>query len=161
MAGPWITLRRLAIALPLVFAVHVAEEGPGFVAWFNAHVEPDITARTFWGVNATAFVITLIVAVLVAAARERALVLVASVWVGFLMLANAVFHVVAAIVDGAYAPGVVTAVLLYLPMSGLWITAAAREVALPVAAVAAVAVLGGIPMYLHGYKIVFEGSRFF
>jgi hypothetical protein len=59
------SVRVLAIALPLVFAVHVAEEAPGFVAWFNALVTPGITRRSFLSVNATAFLITLAVSTLV------------------------------------------------------------------------------------------------
>ena len=52
MARPWFTVQRLAIALPVAFALHVAEEAPQFVPWFNARVEPDITAPLFWSVNA-------------------------------------------------------------------------------------------------------------
>jgi hypothetical protein len=77
------------------------------------------------------------------------------------MLANGIFHVAAAIVDGAYAPGVVTALLLYLPVSALIIAAAAREQAMRPGTVAAVALIGGIPMFIHGWLIVFEGGRLF
>ncbi|MGQ0429384.1 MAG: HXXEE domain-containing protein [Gammaproteobacteria bacterium] len=161
MAGPWFTLRRLALALPLVFALHVAEEAPTFVAWFNAHVEPDIAAQTFWSVNGFGLVITIAMAALAAASSERGAALVATAWVGFLMLANGLFHVVATIADGAYAPGVVTAVLLYLPMSALWFAVVAREQTLPLSVVTFVALVGGMPMFVHGYRIVFEGSRLF
>jgi hypothetical protein len=162
MTGSWLTLRRLAIALPVIFILHAVEEAGTFVAWFNAHVEPDINERLFWSVNATGFVITLVVAAIVAAApRERAAAMTAVAWVGFLMLANGIFHVAAAIVDGAYAPGVVTALLLYLPVSALVIAAAAREQAMSAMTVAAVALIGGIPMYVHGWLIVVEGGRLF
>ena len=161
MAGSVPSLRRLALALPVAFALHVAEEAPGFVAWMNAHVDPDITARAFWSVNATGLVITLAVAALITAARERVTALVATAWVGFLMLANGLFHLVATIADGAYTPGVVTAVALYLPLSALWIATAAREQGLSPAVTAAVALLGGLPMFVHGWLIVFEGGRLF
>lgn len=143
MARPWITLRHLATALPVVFALHVAEEAPTFVAWFNAHVEPDISASLFWSVTAFGFVITLIVAGVAAASGERVAALAAVAWVGFLLLANGIFHIVAAIVDRAYAPGVVTAVVLYLPVSGLMIVTVAREHAMRTATVAATALIGG------------------
>jgi hypothetical protein len=162
MAPSWLTLRRLAIALPVIFILHVIEEAPAFLGWFNARVEPDITARMFWSVNATAFVITLAVAAIVAAApRERAAAMTAVAWVGFLMLANGVFHIVATVADGAYAPGVITAILLYLPATLLLIQAVAREHGMPPTRVAAVALAAGIPMYVHGWRIVFEGSRLF
>jgi hypothetical protein len=112
-------------------------------------------------VNVVALVITLVVAFLVATARDRVSVLVGIAWVGFLMLANGVFHVVGTVVHGRYCPGVVTALLLYFPLSLLFMRAAAREVALSPWAVLAVALLGGVPMYVHGYLIVFRGSRLF
>jgi hypothetical protein len=159
MTRPWLTLRRLAIALPAVFLLHVAEEAPGFVAWFNAHVDPDITDREFRWVTGSGLVITLILATLVAVSRERVLAIAATGWIGFLMLANGIFHVVATVMDGAYAPGFATALLLYLPVSLLWIAVAARELPMRLPAVVAIALIGGIPMYVHGYRIVFEGSR--
>ena len=36
-------LRTLLLAAPLVFVAHFLKEGPGFVAWFNAHVARGIT----------------------------------------------------------------------------------------------------------------------
>jgi hypothetical protein len=161
MTGSWLTLRRLAIALPVVYALHVAEEAPRFVDWFNAHVEPDINAGLFWSVTVTGLVITLIVSGLAAAAGQRGTALAAVAWTGFLMLANGIFHVVASIVDRDYAPGVVTAVLLYLPASVLLIVTVAREHAMRPATVAAVALIGGVPMFIHGWLIVFEGGRLF
>jgi hypothetical protein len=34
---------RLLLLAPLVFVLHVGEEAPGFVAWFNRLVDPDIS----------------------------------------------------------------------------------------------------------------------
>ncbi|HEU0224323.1 MAG TPA: HXXEE domain-containing protein [Steroidobacteraceae bacterium] len=161
MARPRITLRRLAIALPMVYMLHVAEEAPRFVDWFNAHVEPDISAGLFWSVTGAGLVITLFVAGIAAVAGGRGAALAAVAWTGFLMLANGIFHIVATVVDRDYAPGVVTALLLYLPASGLLIVTVAREHAMSPATVAAVALIGGIPMFIHGWLIVFEGGRLF
>lgn len=155
------TLRWLAAALPIVFALHVAEEAPTFVQWFNAHVEPDITWRNFVTVTAVGFGITVLVAVQLAVSPGRANGLVAVAWVGCVMFANAIFHIVAAIVDGGYAPGVATAALLYLPVSLLLFGAVRAQCAIPAAAVAAVALVAGIPMVWHGWLIVFEGGRLF
>lgn len=118
MARPAITLRSLAVALPVVFVLHVLEEAPGFVSWFNRHVDPDITSRLFFSVNATA-------------------------------------------VQGGYAPGVVSGTLLYLPFSLVFIGVVARDCRLPLPLAAGVTLLGGLPMYIHGWLIVFRGSRLF
>ena len=108
MSRPLLTLPRLAAALPAVFLLHVAEEGPGFVPWFNSLAAPPISQRLFLSVNAVALLITLAVALFVVASRDRASALAGVAWVGFLMPANAAFHVVATVVHGRYCPGVIT-----------------------------------------------------
>ena len=161
MRLPAVPFRTLAIALPAFFVLHVLEEAPGFVAWFNAHAEPDISTSLFLAVNVGGLLITLLVSAVAVNARGRATALIATAWVGFLMLANGLLHVTATIVDRAYAPGVVTSILFYLPFSALFIAAVAREFALPRATVAAVALIGGALMFIHGWLLIFEGSRLF
>jgi hypothetical protein len=151
--------RTLSLALPVAFLLHVAEEAPSFVAWFNRRVTPQISQESFLTVNFTAFVVTVAVALSLLASRARPTALVAVAWVGFLMLANGLFHLVATIADGAYCPGVVTSVLIYLPLSLLFIARVAGEARIPPAAVAAAALGGAVPMAVHGYLIVFRGSR--
>jgi len=154
-----LSLRTLAIALPFVFALHV--ETPGFVAWFNSLVEPDITPQAFMSVNATGFLITLVVAALAAMSREATVGVLAVAWVGFLMLANGLLHLVATLVHQRCSPGVVTGTLLYLPLAVLFIRAGVRECAVSWRVAIFAAAAGGVPMYVHGYLIVFRGSRLF
>lgn len=147
--------------MPLVFLVHVFEEAPGFVTWFNRLVSPRISQNLFLTVNASGLVITLFVALLVCVAHEPVAGLIGVVWVGFLMLANGLFHLVATLALARYCPGVVTGTLLYLPLSVLFLRAVVRELGVSRFTVAVTAVLGGLPMYAHGYLIVFRGSRLF
>jgi hypothetical protein len=140
---------------------HCLEESPGFVTWFNARVTPDITQATFWAVNATALLITVAVTLGFQIARSPAAALVVVAWLSLLMLANAVFHITAAIVDQEYVPGLVTAVVLYLPFVAWVTTQLLRSHQVTAGMVAAAAVLGAIPMAVHGYRIVFLGSRLF
>jgi hypothetical protein len=158
-SGP--TLRTLAIALPFVFVLHVVEETPRFVAWFNSLVTPDITQSTFLSVNVAGLAITLIVAAVAAGSRNKAACLVGVAWVGFLMLANGLLHVVATAVHLRYSPGFVTSLLLYLPFTALFMRAVVMECAMSWRAVLVTALIGGTPMYVHGYLIVFRGSRLF
>jgi hypothetical protein len=113
-------LRRGLLFAPLVFVAHVLEESSGFVLWFNAHVTRGITADLFWAVNATALLITVLVTLLFWTTRSAAGVVLMVAWLSFLMLTNAGFHVTGAIVDRGYVPGLVTAILLYLPYCG-WV----------------------------------------
>lgn len=152
---------RLLLLAPLIFVCHFLEESPGFVQWFNAHVARGITSKLFWRVNLSALAITLIVVGIDWFSRSAFSLSLAIVWLSFLMLANAIFHIVGGLVDRQYVPGLATAILLYLPYySWLFIRAVkSKQVKLIVLVVGAV--IGSVPMLLHGYLIIFRGSRLF
>jgi hypothetical protein len=88
-------------------------------------------------------------------------VLLVVAWLSFLMLTNAIFHITGAIVDRGYVPGLATAILLYLPYCGWVATQIVRHRRAAPALLAASAVLGAIPMAVHGYRILFLGTRLF
>jgi hypothetical protein len=77
------------------------------------------------------------------------------------MFANAIFHLTATLVDGAYAPGVVTAVLFYLPYFVWVIKRIVRSRQVRWQLILGAAVIGACPMLIHGYRIAFWGSRLF
>jgi len=77
------------------------------------------------------------------------------------MVGNAVLHIGAAFMDGAYVPGVVTAVLLYLPFSAWVIARVVRTRRLSAASAATAVAFGALPMLAHGYLIAFRGTRLF
>jgi hypothetical protein len=58
-------------------------------------------------------------------------------------------------------PGVVTAVVLYLPFSAWILKRVLDSRRLGVIQVVAISVVGMIPMLVHGYLIVFRASRLF
>jgi uncharacterized protein with HXXEE motif len=154
-------LGRGLLAAPLVFVAHFLEESPGFVPWFNAHVTRGITTDLFWTVNATGLLITILVLVVFWATDTAAAVVFVVAWLSFLMLTNAVFHITGAIVDHGYVPGLVTAILLYLPYCGWVGWQVVRQHRAAPGLLAAAAVLGAIPMAVHGYRILFLGTRLF
>jgi hypothetical protein len=82
-------------------------------------------------------------------------------WVGFLMLANGMLHIVGTIAHARYCPGVVTGTLLYLPYGVLLLRRIVRDLQVSPVAVLGVAALGAMPMLVHGYLIVFRASRLF
>jgi hypothetical protein len=155
------TLRKLVLVAPVVFILHVLEEAPGFVAWFNGLVPRGISQSLFLTVNAVALTITVLIAILVAASPEPTSGLLLAAWVGFLMLANGLLHLVGTIAHSRYSPGVVTGTLLYLPYGLLLLRKIVRDLQLRPLVVLGTAALGAIPMLIHGYLIVFRGSRLF
>lgn len=154
-------LGRALLFAPLVFAAHFLEESPGFVAWFNAHVARGITADLFWTVNVTALLITVAGSLAFRVSRSAAAMVLVVAWLSFLMLANAAFHIAGAVVDRAYMPGLVTAIVLYLPYC-VWVgTEAVRSGRVAPGLLTAATVLGSTPMAVHAYRILFLGSRLF
>jgi hypothetical protein len=154
-------LRRGVLLAPLVFVAHFLEESRGFVPWFNAHVARGITADLFWAVNGTALVITALVTLLFWSSDSPAATVLLVAWLGFLMLANAVFHVAGAIVDRGYVPGLATAVLLYIPYCCGLAEQVLRDRRVAPGLLATAAMVGAIPMAVHGYRILFLGTRLF
>lgn len=152
---------RALLLAPLVFIAHWLEESPGFVPWFNAHVKQGITPELFSAVNATALLITILLTAAYWATRSSATAVLVIGWLSFLMVTNAVFHLTGAIVDGGYVPGLATALFLYLPY-GVWVARRImRQHLVAPGLAAAAAVLGAIPMAVHGYRILFLGTRLF
>ena len=152
--------RLLVWALP-IFVLHVIEEAPGFVEWMNAHVEPDISAPLFWSVNFGGLLLTALVVGVAWSAPAALAQVVATAWFSFVMLANAILHLTAAVVDRSYAPGAITAALLYLPFFSWMMVGIARRRAVRWELLLFVAALGALPMLIHGYRIVFLGGRLF
>ena len=146
---------------PPIFILHFLEEAPGFVRWFNVHVDPDITPGLFWSVNLWGLLVTTLIVAATWSQASTLLLIVAVAWLSFLMGANAVFHLVAVAIDRAYAPGAISSAVLYGPYY-TWFTArVARTGRVPPGIHAAAALAGATPMVVHGYRIVFLGSRLF
>jgi hypothetical protein len=156
-----VALRKLVLVAPVLFILHVMEEAPSFVTWFNSLVPRGITQNLFLTVNAAALAITVLVVLLVAASPDSGSGLVLAAWIGFLMLANGIFHLVGTIAHARYCPGVVTGTLLYLPYGALLLRRIVRDLGVHPVAVLGMAVLGAVPMLVHGYLIVFRASRLF
>ena len=154
---------RFAIAAafaPFIFVAHVLEEAPGFVRWLNAHVSRGITSELFWQMNISALVITVIVSTIAWLDSSAASALAAVAWLGFLMGANSLVHIAGSVVDGHYVPGLATALLLYIPYYGL-VLAHARRRDVSVLVLLVVAIVSATPMLIHGYRIIFLGTRLF
>ncbi len=154
-------LGKMLLLAPSIFVVHFLEEGPGFVDWFNAHVARGITPSLFWRVNLTALAITIAVVGVQWLARTTTSATIVVAWFAFLMLANSVLHIVGSVADRAYMPGAVTAIILYLPFSIAIIVRVVRRRILSVPATVVTAAIGALPMLVHGYLIIFRGSRLF
>ena len=152
---------RFILLAPLVFILHVAEEAPGFVSWVNTLIYRDITLSLFLSVNLTGFVIVSGLCMLTAVTKEKVITLITLAWLGFMMFANALFHILATLVYQQYAPGTITSVILYLPFVFWYSRLLIRTTGMKLITVISTLVIGAIPMAIHGYLIIFAGSRLF
>jgi len=152
--------RRLLLLAPVVFALHVYEEYPAFIAWMNRRVSDPMTVESFALVNGAALLVTLALALTTAFAGGRPLALALIAWLSFLMLANGTLHLLATAIDGAYAPGAISSGLLYLPYFVFAFGACRRlggGIRLKAALVAAA--LGALPMLAQGAFVLSAGRR--
>lgn len=155
------SLRRILLLAPIIFICHFLEEAPGFVAWFNARVASGIDFATFLQVNLSALVITVLVVGMYWFVHSSFALSLVIVWFSFLMFANALLHIVGSIIDKGYAPGVITALLLYLPYYFYVLAKTFKTGQRRMSLIIGAAVLGATPMCIHGYRILFLGSRLF
>lgn len=152
---------RIVLLAPLIFVCHFLEESPRFVEWFNSHVTRGITSELFLRVNISALVITLTVVGIEWLSRSAFSLTLVMAWLGFLMLANATLHIAGALVDKQYVPGLVTAVVLYIPYYSWLFLKAVKSARVNTTVLFVAAVVGAVPMLIHGYLILFQGSRLF
>ena len=99
------------------YALHVAEEWfGGFPDWVAPVVGSPLPPAAFLGVNAVAM--TLLVVGIAAAIRSER-----SGWVAVaaatVAIANTIAHLGGAMLTGSYSPGLVSAVVLYVPLGSL------------------------------------------
>jgi len=82
-------------------------------------------------------------------------------WLSFLIFANALLHITGSMVDRSYTPGLITAIVLYLPYYLLIIARILKTKRMKAGILAGLAFLGSLPMLIHGYMILFLGGRLF
>ena len=110
---------RWLLVLPLLQLAHVGEEwwgGPGFSAWTQNTLGMEIAESRFLLINAIGLV--LFTAAIVAAVTDRRFAWLAAA-LSALFVLNGAIHLLLTLAFATYSPGVVTGVLLYLPIAGL------------------------------------------
>ncbi len=106
---------RAAILLPFAYGLHLVEEWiGGMPAWTLTVPVYDVSPERFIAINATAFVVVIVVTV---AARLRPEAAWLATSLAALFALNAGLHAMATVGWDSYAPGVITGLLVYIPLS--------------------------------------------
>src|SRR5262249_10281772 len=109
-AGLWIWL------LPLSYLIHMSEEfwgGEGFYRWISRLTGAHLTAQDFLVLNAIAWCVMVLAMALVAAWPAFRFLLVVF---GGVVLLNAFLHISFSILTRSYSPGVISGLLLWVPL---------------------------------------------
>lgn len=150
---------RVLLLAPVMVLAHVAEETPGLVAWLNRHADPDLTMSGFYALNAFGVLLTAALAVPSVRSRSRELGLGLLAWLGFVMLANGLLHLLASLAFGEYVPGSVTAGLLYLPYFVVATATIRHHFEISLRAAVLTITIGAVPMLVQGFGILVLGRR--
>lgn len=146
---PAFRFRRLVWLMPAAFAVHIVEElAGGFPDWVGAVAGSPMPVPDFLLNNAGFMAVLLALTAWTSLRPGRLPAFLLLAWASGNLFWNSVFHLVTTVWLGRYSPGLVTAVLLYLPLSFAVVRAALREAVLTPAGLAAAAGIGAGLMLL-------------
>jgi hypothetical protein len=113
---------------PPAYLLHLAEElwgGPGLLQWFAAIAGRPLPRLAFAIINAAGFAL-LVTGIRMAVRRE------AAGWIAIAIATvatmNALLHVAGSVMTGQYSPGLITGVVLYLPLGQLLLSRAWSQV---------------------------------
>jgi hypothetical protein len=135
------------------FAIHVAEEWFGaFPEWISTVVSRPMPVAAFVIVNGIAMVL-MIVGVRAAIRSERSGWI--AVTIATIALVNTVSHVAGAMLTRGYAPGLISAIVLYVPLGSLTIIRALDQARHQVARGVALGVL----LHAAVFVIAFASTR--
>jgi hypothetical protein len=148
-----IPFRRLIWAIPVAYAVHVADQGAtGFAGWFSTNfggaMDPTAFALSTLGIMAVAVGLTAWTAMTMA----KPLIVLLILWSSVHMIWDPLFHIGATVAQHRYSPGLASACLVCLPL-GLWITAATVRQGLMSPRIMLVCNLAGIVLTLFMIQV--------
>ena len=139
--------------LPLAYAFHILEEWfGGFPEWLAVVTGSPLPRGAFIVINAVALAV-MILATRAAARRES------HGWMGIaiatILLVNGIAHILGSLVTGTYSPGLLTGVVLYLPLAQL---ALARAWSQAEGAMFGRGVVAGIALHALVFVIAYAAS---
>src|SRR5207248_3224607 len=114
--------------LPLVFALHIREEWPAFVAWARKHASARYSKSDYIKVHRAGLIAAFLWGAVIYSFPNRwstSRFFLVTLAPGLFF--NTLFHIGASLRTRTYCPGVITALLLYLPVSVLLTGLAYRD----------------------------------
>jgi hypothetical protein len=151
---------KILLLAPFLFGLHVLEEAPGYVAWFNRVARPPVPSEGFVAAQLTPLLEVTALTLLAFFLRKRWTTTLLLIWSTHFFFGNALFHAMASAATVTWSPGLATAVFLYLPFYW-WLVMYLRKQGVEDWVLALIVVFAGLPMYLQTYMVAFKGGRYF
>lgn len=149
---PRMSFNTALLLAPLAYAIHHAEEHLifNFRAWRLKYF-PDNNALSTEAILAVLVSVGLIYLLLHATIRTRVSAWVVLIFLMATQVHNAIFHLGTTIIFKDFSPGLITALVLYLPVNGLIAWAALKENWVSREQLAAIFVTGGVLFWAFEY----------
>jgi hypothetical protein len=149
---PRMSFNTALLLAPLAYAIHHAEEHLifNFRAW-RLQYFPDNNALSTEAILAVLVSVGLIYLLLHATIRTRVSAWVVLIFLMATQVHNAIFHLGTTIIFKDFSPGLITALVLYLPVNGLIAWAALKENWVSREQLAAIFVTGGVLFWAFEY----------
>ena len=112
-----LTYRQAIWLAPLAYAVHILEESQQFAGWASTHFAAGFTTAQFVKNNLIVMAVLIALSLLVTLHPRRWTALLHFFQLSAGLFHNALFHMGATAYLGVYSPGLLSAILLYLPVS--------------------------------------------
>jgi Protein of unknown function with HXXEE motif len=110
------------------YVAHLAEEfwgGPGFPAWFAQVAGAPLPVVAFVAINAVAFTLLVVGSAIAVRREQQGWIAIA---IATVVSVNALLHLAGSVVTRSYSPGLITGIVLYLPLGQLVLIRAVHQV---------------------------------
>ncbi|MET0376378.1 MAG: HXXEE domain-containing protein [Rhizorhabdus sp.] len=155
-----ISFYRLIWALPIAFALHVLEEFLcGYPAWATAVTGHAMDLPTFLGSNIAFIAVMALLTGWAAKTRSTKAVFWMLAWAAGNLFWNFVYHFACVLAYDQRSPGLITATLIYFPLSlAVWQAALAERMVRPAMLAGAIAVGGAFMGAVTAFGIYHLGG---
>ena len=142
---PSLSLEKAVWLFCPAFALHVLEEWPRFTGWAKRYASPRYTQRDYNVIHTAGVAASLLAALIVWRFPNRPVTFMSFAFVfARSVLFNAFFHVGASVLTRSYCPGMITAVVIYLPLFALIADLAYQEGLLDVGSLLVTLAIAGV-----------------
>ena len=109
--------RHWPLAFPTTYLVHIAEEWwGGFLAWSARFLGFQLTPAQYWRLNGIAWVAMLVMSLVATRGPDKRWLVIP---LATAVLVNGLAHLVASLVTATYSPGVISGVVLWVPLGAV------------------------------------------